>query len=103
MDDRGSAASGPCLLAATEAGEPLRPAILYGIDTRATAEIAELTEAYGADKIVERCGSPLIPPAIGPKLLWLRRNEPTAWERTVVSSWQDRHQPRACGPAESVS
>ena len=36
---------GPCLLAADADGRPLRPAILYGIDMRATAEIAELTAA----------------------------------------------------------
>ena len=34
---------GPCLLLADADGQPLRPAMLYGIDTRATDEIAELT------------------------------------------------------------
>ena len=34
---------GPCALPATEDGEPLRPAILYGVDTRAVEEIDELT------------------------------------------------------------
>ena len=38
---------GPCLLPVDEAGVPLRPAILYGIDTRATREIDELTERFG--------------------------------------------------------
>src|SRR5438045_9579073 len=33
---------GPCCLAADAAGLPLRAAILYGIDTRASREIAEL-------------------------------------------------------------
>ena len=73
---------GPCLLPADESGTPLRPAILYGIDTRATAEIAELSERYGEDEIVGRCGSPLTSQAVGPKLLWLRRNEPEVWART---------------------
>lgn len=73
---------GPCVLAADESGAPLRPAILYGIDTRATAEIDELTGRLGAEHILERCGSPLTSQAVGPKLLWLRRNEPVVWERT---------------------
>ncbi|MGH2949916.1 MAG: FGGY family carbohydrate kinase, partial [Solirubrobacteraceae bacterium] len=72
---------GPCLLAADAAGRPLRPAILYGIDTRATEEIAELTERFGEEAIVGRAGSRLTTQAVGPKLLWLRRHEPEVWER----------------------
>jgi xylulokinase len=73
---------GPCALPATAAGEPLRPAILYGVDTRSVAEIEELTARYGAEAIVERGGSPLTTQAVGPKLAWLVRNEPEVWERT---------------------
>jgi xylulokinase len=73
---------GPCALPATAAGEPLRPAILYGVDTRAVAEIDELTARYGAETINERGGSPLTTQAVGPKLAWLRRHEPEVWERT---------------------
>lgn len=73
---------GPCLLPADARGRPLRPAILYGIDTRATREIKELTERYGAKRILSRGGSPLTSQAVGPKLAWLRRNEPDVWERT---------------------
>jgi xylulokinase len=71
---------GPCLLATDEQGHPLRPAILYGIDTRSTREIEELTAHYGAEKILQIGGSPLTSQAIGPKLLWLRRNEPEVWK-----------------------
>jgi xylulokinase len=73
---------GPCVLPATAEGEPLRPAILYGIDARAVAEIEELTARYGAETIVERGGSPLTTQAVGPKLAWLRRHEPRVWEHT---------------------
>ncbi|CAA9552049.1 MAG: Carbohydrate kinase, FGGY family [uncultured Thermoleophilia bacterium] len=73
---------GPCLLPATAAGEPLRPAILYGIDTRATREIEEMTDRYGAEEILRRSGSPLTSQAIGPKLAWLARQEPEIWART---------------------
>jgi xylulokinase len=75
---------GPCLLAADASGRPLRPAILYGIDTRATAEIDELTERYGEAAIVARAGSRLTTQAVGPKLLWLRRHEPEVWEQTAM-------------------
>jgi xylulokinase len=73
---------GPCLLPVDAEGRPLRPAILYGIDTRSTREIEELSERYGAETILERCGSPLTSQAGGPKLAWLRRNEPKVWEQT---------------------
>ncbi len=73
---------GPCVLAADEDFRPLRPAILYGIDTRAAREIADLTEELGAEAILQRCGSALSTQAVGPKLLWLRRNEPEVWDGT---------------------
>ncbi|HEY2674207.1 MAG TPA: FGGY-family carbohydrate kinase [Rugosimonospora sp.] len=73
---------GPCLLPCDARGAPLRPAILYGIDTRAVVEIAEQTGRYGEQVILERCGSVLTSQAIGPKLAWLRRHEPHVWART---------------------
>jgi xylulokinase len=74
---------GPCLLPCGPDLEPLRTAILYGIDTRATAEIAELEERYGAEAILARGGSALSTQAIGPKLLWLQRREPEVWARAA--------------------
>ncbi len=73
---------GPCLLPADEHGDPLRPAILYGVDTRATAEIAELNSELGAEEVLRRAGSPLTSQAVGPKLRWLARHEPQVYERT---------------------
>ena len=73
---------GAALLPADENGNPLRPAILYGIDTRAEKEIKELNERYGEETLLDRCGSLLTTQAVGPKLLWLQRNEPEVWERT---------------------
>ncbi len=67
---------GPCLLPADAAGNPLRPAILYGVDTRATTEIAELNQEFGAGAVLARGGSPLTSQAVGPKLRWLARHEP---------------------------
>ena len=74
---------GPCLLLCDAQDRPLRPAILYGIDMRASAEISELTERYGAKRIIERGGTALSSQAVGPKMLWVRRNEPEVWDRAV--------------------
>ncbi|MFG1955362.1 FGGY-family carbohydrate kinase [Micromonospora sp. NPDC048830] len=71
---------GPCLLPADGAGRPLRPAILYGIDTRAEEEIGLLTARWSAAEIVRR-GSILTSQAIGPKLYWLARHEPEVFAR----------------------
>jgi xylulokinase len=74
---------GPCLLLCDGQNRPLRPAMLYGIDTRATAEIAELTERYGEERIVRHGGKALSTQAVGPKMAWTRRNEPEVWGRTA--------------------
>ncbi|HUG85908.1 MAG TPA: FGGY-family carbohydrate kinase [Euzebya sp.] len=72
---------GPCLLPADDRG-PLRPAILYGVDSRATREITELEDELGAEAIVQRCGSRLTTQAVGPKMRWLQHHEPQVWART---------------------
>lgn len=73
---------GPVLLPANAQGKPLRPAILYGVDTRATEEIAELTDELGADEILRRSGSALTSQAVGPKIRWLSKHEPEIYDRT---------------------
>ncbi len=88
----GVSGMGPCVLVTDGAGEPVRPAILYGIDTRATAQIDRLTGALGgADAIRQRCGSALSTQAVGPKLAWLVDHEPEAMSRARMffqpSSW----------------
>ncbi|MEU6076367.1 FGGY-family carbohydrate kinase [Micromonospora sp. NPDC047074] len=72
----GVSGMGPCVLLTDAAGTPLRPAILYGVDTRATAQIERLTDRYGADEILRRCGSLLSTQAVGPKLAWVADTEP---------------------------
>lgn len=73
---------GPCALPCDADGRPLRPAILYGIDTRATAQIERLEQELGAERILARCGSALSSQAVGPKLRWLAEHEPDTWRRT---------------------
>ncbi|HVL97690.1 MAG TPA: FGGY family carbohydrate kinase [Egibacteraceae bacterium] len=80
---------GPCVVPADAAGTPLRPGILYGIDTRAVGEAAWLTDHYGEDAVLAMGRSPLTSQAVGPKLLWLRRHEPdvsAATERFFMAS-----------------
>jgi xylulokinase len=74
---------GPCLVLCDDDLRPLRPAILYGIDTRSSAEIDLLTEEFGADAIVEQAGTVLSSQAVGPKLEWVRRQEPDVFERAT--------------------
>jgi xylulokinase len=73
---------GATTLPADANGDPLRHAILYGIDTRAGAEIDECLDRYGADAIVQRCLMTINHQSIGPKLMWLQRHEPQVWQRT---------------------
>ncbi|MBA2247341.1 MAG: FGGY-family carbohydrate kinase [Chloroflexia bacterium] len=77
-------AIGPCMLPMDATGRPLRPAVLYGIDTRATAEIDLLNRQIGPEAIFNLCGMALNSQTIGPKILWLRRNEPELFERTAM-------------------
>ena len=74
---------GPCLVLCDDDLRPLRPAILYGIDTRASAEIEALTAELGADEILDRAGTVLSSQAVGPKLEWVRRHEPEVFERAT--------------------
>ena len=74
---------GPCLVLCDEQDRPVRPAILYGIDMRATDEIEELVGRYGADDVLRTTGSPITTQAVGPKALWVRRHEPQAWQRAT--------------------
>lgn len=72
---------GPCLALCDENVSPVRPAILYGIDTRASVEIDELTALFGAENILARGGKPLSSQAVGPKIEWVRKNEPDVFAR----------------------
>jgi xylulokinase len=87
----GASAIAPCVLAVDEAGHPLRPGIMYGIDTRASSEVEELTRTLGEEWIVRHTGSALSSQAAGAKVLWIRRHEPEVWARTArvmtASSW----------------
>ncbi len=78
----GTSAIGPCMLPVNEAGEPLMNAVLYGVDTRATEEIDELSARIGVDRILDYCGNALTSQSVGPKILWLKRNRPEIFAKT---------------------
>ena len=78
----GISAIGPCMVPLDRGGRALRPGILYGIDTRATREIADLERELGVESIRASSRMDLSSQAVGPKILWYRRNEPELWERT---------------------
>jgi len=61
---------------------PLRKAILYGIDARASDEIEELTKLYGDKQINEWYGRPLCSSDIMPKILWIKNKEPEIYAKT---------------------
>jgi xylulokinase len=78
-----TSAIGPCMLPVDEDGRPLMNGVLYGVDTRASAEIADLDAAVGPDVILQRGGNALTSQSVGPKILWLRRNRPEIWAQTA--------------------
>ena len=74
---------GPCLVLCDDDLRPLRPAILYGVDTRAHVEIDALTAEFGEQNILDRAGTLLSSQAVGPKLEWVRRHEPEVFGRAT--------------------
>jgi xylulokinase len=79
----GCSGIGPCMLPVDAEGRALRQAVLYGVDTRSKDEIIELTQRYGAEFIMRHSGMPLTTQAVGPKVLWLARNEPEVFARAA--------------------
>jgi len=74
---------GPCMLPVDSTGTPLMNAVLYGVDARAEAEVADLTERIGEDVLLARCGNALTSQSVGPKILWLQRHRPELFEKTA--------------------
>lgn len=63
-------------------GDPLRKGgIMYGVDTRSTAEIDAISSRLGEVTILARTGNPLTSQSMGPKILWLKNNEPDIYRR----------------------
>ncbi len=78
-----ASAIGPCMLPVDAVGTPLMNGVLYGVDTRATVQIAQLTDAIGADVILARCGNALTSQSVGPKILWFKETNPDLFAKTA--------------------
>jgi len=78
----GVSAIGACVLPVDGSGNPLRPGILYGVDTRAVKQIDYLEKKYSREALVEFGGTRLTTQAAGPKIMWIKENEPKVYEKT---------------------
>jgi xylulokinase len=78
----GISSMGANLTAIDENGSALRPGILYGVDTRANKEIDYMNETAGPQKILEVGAMALSSQSVGPKILWIKNNEPEVYRRT---------------------
>jgi xylulokinase len=73
----------PCVIPLDAQRSPLRPSIQQN-DARAVKEIDELRRRLADARVLERTGSPLTQQSVGPKLLWLAKNEPETWARIAL-------------------
>ncbi len=73
---------GPCILPVDHTGKPLRQAILYGIDTRTASQIDYLEKFYSKDVLLAFGGTRLTSQSAGPKILWIKQNEPEIYWQT---------------------
>ena len=79
----GASALGADCLPVDEQCRPLRKAILYGIDARATDEMEQLTQMYGEEQIRNWYGRPLCSSDVMPKILWIKNKEPEVYEKHI--------------------
>lgn len=91
----GVSGMGPCVLLTDDADQPVRPAILYGVDTRAFAQVQRLTDQLGTEAISRVGGSVLTSQAAGPKIVWVREEEPQRYAAArrlfMPASWLVHH------------
>ncbi|RNI20290.1 FGGY-family carbohydrate kinase [Flexivirga caeni] len=112
----GVSGMGPCVLLVDADDRPVRPAILYGVDTRSQEQQDQCTARYGADQILRRCGSAMSSQAAGPKIAWVAQHEPDRYARAkrlfMPASWLshkltgsyvlDHHSASQCTPMYDV-
>ena len=79
----GVSALAPTMVPVDADGRPLRPGILYGIDTRAQVEIERLNRELGWDGPAVSPARRLQAQSVAPKIVWFRDHEPERWARTA--------------------
>jgi xylulokinase len=75
----GLSSMGPNILPVSSEGKALRSGILYGIDTRASFEISELSRILKSDEIAHIFGR-YSSQSILPKILWIKNNQKEIFE-----------------------
>ncbi len=64
-----------------EAGEVLRPAILWN-DQRTQAQCEEIHQRFGKDHFIQITGNVVLTGFTAPKILWVQQNEPEVYAKT---------------------
>lgn len=77
----GVSGMGPCVLLTDAHDVPVRPAILYGVDTRAGDQITAMRQELGDERIAAVGGSLLTSQAAGPKIAWIAAAEPDRYSQ----------------------
>lgn len=93
----------PAMVLLDRDGNPVRPSIQQN-DARAIAEVAELSERIDQESLFRLTGGYTNQQQIAPRLLWVQRNEPDAWQRTktilgsydLVTAWLCDADPASC-------
>jgi xylulokinase len=78
----GCSALSPVVLPVDSSGHPLRPGILYAIDTRAVEEIEILKKSIGDEYSIKVSANRFSSQSILPKILWLKRREPEVFKKS---------------------
>src|SRR5205823_9345781 len=85
------------LVALDASDRVLRPAILWN-DQRTAVECAEIEETLGLERLLSLTGNRALPGFTAPKLLWLRRHEPTVFAQIErIALPKDYVRLRLCG------
>lgn len=63
-----------------DGGEPLSPAIIWP-DQRSAAQVEEIAQALGLEKLTELTGSPVATGFQAATLLWLKQERPELWQK----------------------
>jgi len=79
----GLSACSPCVLPVDDKGRPLRPGILYGIDSRAMPQIEAMKSYYGERAKQLFRGQEICTSDVMPKILWIKENEPEVFDQTA--------------------
>ncbi len=74
----------PCVLPVDLQGDPIRKAILYGVDVRAAKQIERFNRELGEELVFSRYGQPMSSQTAGPKILWLKEHEPDIFDQAYT-------------------